>query len=83
MFVSLEDNLVFASEFDVRDYFLQEVYGEYYDSYIDSFLTDNYSGYELLTMEEHKREDVFLEFENYIFDMWKEDNVKEMELWEG
>ena len=80
-----EQNLVFLTKGDARNYFFDEqLFTGIDDEYVFyCFLSERYSIPDIFRMEDSEKPDVLADYHDYLFDMWVNENLIACDMYEG
>lgn len=85
MFYYAEENIVFMTQADARQYFHEHGMHELYDDSFtfDEFLDRRYRLSDIFRMLEDDKEEVIDEYYEYLFDIWFEEDVNHVDVYNG
>jgi hypothetical protein len=85
MFYYAEENIAFMTKEDARNYFNENGMHELYDDSFtfNEFLERRYQLSDIFRMTEDEKEEIIDDYYDYLFDIWFEEDVSDVELYKG
>lgn len=85
MFYYAEENVAFMTQADARRYFHEHSLHELYDDSFtfDEFLDKHYRISDVFRMTEDEKESIIDDYYDYLFDIWFEEDVVDVEVYSG
>jgi hypothetical protein len=85
MFYYTEENIVFYDKANARNYFYEFGMHELYDDSFtfNEFLDKRYELSDIFRMSEDEKEDIIDEYYDYLFDIWFEEDVSSVDVYNG